>query len=350
MSRRREEEKELRESRRESRGEHDEERRDMEAISDALDALERLRRLLTEKGVFIQELPDAEPDKYHFVLKSISTPQVILGTFICEKGDIPYRESIHSKPGSVTRSAREKAENNDRDLDAIHLRWISITEGNQGKGYGVLLFMYGILSMIPKYDTIEHFYLEDCSDNIGDFINSLYYKCGIIMNSEKMNFISDDPELKKYLKQRQHEIAKIEETRQLRKTNPNTILTSVYLDESDEEYKPSGSESGEESGSESDEDYETEYNSRDPERPRIESNDINVGNRSFVLERISGYITYLTRKILATKLTAKLPGTIGGRRTLKKRRRTIKKGGKTNRRKTNRRKTNRRKTNRKKKY
>ena len=199
----------------------------------ALDEINRLTTLLTAKGLIIQELPDGD-NKYRFVLKHISKPEVILGTFICEIGDISYLESSHAMPGSATRSRRVFAENNDEQVDAIHLRWINITEGNQGKGYSVLLFMYGILFMMLKYTKIVYFYLEDCSNNIGDFLNNLYYKCGVMMD-DSTGLISpdlDNPELNEYLQQRKLEIEQEEVAKRL---NPDSLYMTIFPNDSKDE-------------------------------------------------------------------------------------------------------------------
>jgi len=115
----------------------------------------------------------------------------LIGHFICNINDISSLSAENSK-SRVTRSKKFKLDAEDAEVNSIHLSWISIEDGYKSEGYGAVLFMIGIISMIINNPNIKYLNLDDCSDNIGDFLKSLYYLLCIIMDTKLIEFMDMD--------------------------------------------------------------------------------------------------------------------------------------------------------------
>jgi len=258
-------------------------------------------------------------DTYFFVMYSEAGEYI--GELICETATIKARDAAFARKRPFTRGAKQKLEDAP-EVPSIHIRWIGIDGVDcVGKGYGILLLMFGICSCFINYLTINYSYLEDCSAMSAHII-TLYTKLGYIYN--------DEAELKVTLPASPQE-KKARRKVYVRKSPDNsvTILTRQFSQSSNDttvrtgDFSPTADDESVLCGS--------FYSESCLKGNALQASDISVGERTFIISRILLY------------LNAKFPEPTGGfrkRRTSKRsKRRSRKRKTRTSKRRTRQRRT-----------
>ena len=255
-----------------------------------------------------------------------------IGHIVCGLSDINKQEV--DKIDRYFRSRATYHENREsEDIPALYVSWIGITEGSQGKGYGALLFIYGLLMSIKKNIGILIYFLMDCSDNSKSLKRNLYsifaFNMYTVLEGDDPHD-EDGPLFKEYFEEA---IKRIDLEEEMRRSHPEAFANLPSLSQSssqDSNYSGNSSMSSQSSDG-------SDYDQSELDQLTREAVDTSIANVTEIFGKIDVFLDKVEEKLRGTLRSAasmamSLEEGKGGRKTLKKGKRrgkhTLKKGGK----------------------
>lgn len=291
--------------------------------SQSTDRLTQITALLTTLGnILINKNVRARPhdpdnDSYYFYDAS-KEGDVEIGHIVCGLSDIS-EENIEQLKRWYTRSKAIAHQTGElEDIPALYVSWIDIETDYQGKGFGGLLFVYGILMSIRKYIGIHIYFLSDCSDASSKIKKNLYNKFLFIMYTA-LKEIYKEQNIEGFNEYFENARIRIAEEEEERRANPASFAMMPLeeedsSDDSESVQPPSSRASSQESSQESYDETEFDELERQPV-------DTSVADINELIDAIAPFLeiekSKLTkRKSQASTNSAKKRG--GKRKTLKK--------------------------------
>lgn len=188
--------------------------------------LTKLGKILTTKNVRVH---DPDNDSYYFY-DALKEGDVEIGHIVCGLSDIS-EENIEQLKRWYTRSkAIEHQTGELEDIPALYVSWIDIETDYQGKGFGGLLFVYGILMSIRKYIGIHIYFLSDCSDASSKIKKNLYSKFLFIMYTA-LKEIYGEQDIESFNEYFENARIRIAEEEAERRANPASFAMMPLEDE-----------------------------------------------------------------------------------------------------------------------